>query len=189
VTIVSFSLGILVPRFMLGAAVSAGASFSLLLCWARSGPASDVIGRVVHSRRFEELRRCWWGCYVDLVDDLLAGRRWWRACGSSCCGINIAVFFRFRFSYGFGFDLVNVGWGFADEFPSAFGAAGFGSFSFVRRGARPEARYRRKPFRGGVVMFWFCGVQPSGRRRAGAVVWGKLEGRISACQVSQPTAR
>jgi hypothetical protein len=56
--IVSFSLEILAPP-RLPVAVSV-VSFSLLqLRWARSVPSGDVIGRVVHSRRFEEFEGRW----------------------------------------------------------------------------------------------------------------------------------
>lgn len=66
--IVSFSLEVLAPRPLVAVSVS----FSLL-SWARSVPAGDVIGRVIHSRRFEEFEGGWRGhSRVDVDLDHLA---------------------------------------------------------------------------------------------------------------------
>jgi len=56
VRIVSFSLEVLAPR----PPVAVSVSFSLL-SWARSVPTGDVIGRVIHSRRFKEFKGGWRG--------------------------------------------------------------------------------------------------------------------------------
>ena len=71
---------------------------------------------------------------------------------------------------------------FPNDFPGAFGITRFGPLDhiFRRRSRRPspEARYRRKTFRGiGIVemAFFFSGNLPRGRRLTGIVVRQKLE--------------
>ena len=83
--IVSFSLEILAPP-RLPVAVSVVSFSVLLLRWARSVPSGDVIGRVIHSRRFEEFEGRWgwtwcdWGgsgrAHVDLDHHLAFAGRW-----------------------------------------------------------------------------------------------------------------
>jgi hypothetical protein len=173
--IVSFSLEILAPPRPRVVATDVGARLVFSRRWARSVPASDTNGRIIHSRGFEEFwerggRSSWRrrGPAIDLADcrrrhrHLAAGGQWCgrrRRTGGRSWPL-ADLFFRF----GFDFDLGYVGWYFADEFPSAFGAARFGSFRFLcRRRDRSEARYRRKPFRGRVIMMFCCGgVRPSG---------------------------
>lgn len=177
--IVSFSLEILAPPRPRVVATNVGARFVFSQRWARSVPASGINGRIIHSRRFEELwERSRSSSTVDLVNchrRLAAGGQWCgrrRRTGSRSCAVPV-LFFRFGFDF---FDLGYVGRYFADEFPSAFGVAGFGSFSFLcRRRARPEARYRRKPFRGRVMMM-FCGG--GGVRPSGTVIQGRLDGSL-----------
>src|SRR6266850_3154985 len=176
--IVTFSLEILAPPRPRVVATNVGAR---LVFSQRCVPASDTIGRIIHSRGFEEFWEGSRSSYhrattIDLVDchrhhrHLAAGGQWCgrrRRTGGRSWAVAV-LFFRF----GFDFDLGYVRWYFADEFPSAFGVARFSSFGFLCRRARSEARYRRKPFRGRVMMMFCGGGDCGGVRLSGTVIQG-----------------
>ena len=86
--IVPSSLNILAPRSM--------AHVGLWLGWARSVPASGVIGRLVYPRRFEELVSEERAAGLGALIEWHCGRRWQRHSRSCTWSRSTAALFRFE---------------------------------------------------------------------------------------------